>query len=76
MLISLEKKPKKKDYYKILGVDKTADDKTIKKAYRALALKYHPDKHKAESEKEKKINDNMFRDVSEAYAVLIDPKKR
>ena len=59
-----------KDYYKTLGVDKKADDDTIKKAYRKLARKYHPDVNK-EGDAEKK-----FKEVAEAYEVLKDPEKR
>ncbi|MEJ8802294.1 J domain-containing protein [Pontibacter sp. H249] len=60
-----------KDYYKILGVDKTASQADIKKAYRALAKKYHPDKNKDD-----KAAENKFKDVSEAYEVLGDKDKR
>jgi curved DNA-binding protein CbpA len=61
------------DYYKILGLKKTAKPKDIKKAYRKLALKYHPDKV---PEKEKEKAENIFVRVSEAYAVLSDDEKR
>jgi curved DNA-binding protein len=60
-----------KDYYKILGVDRNASADEIKKAYRKLALKYHPDKTKNDKESEEK-----FKDISEAYDVLRDPEKR
>ncbi len=60
----------KRDYYEVLGVDKTADEKTIKKAYRKLARKYHPDVCDEEGAEEK------FKEVSEAYAVLSDDEKR
>lgn len=59
-----------KDYYKILGVAKSANDDDIKKAYRKLALKYHPDKNKEPDSEEK------FKEVAEAYEVLSDKKKR
>lgn len=59
-----------KDFYKILGVSKTASDDEIKKAYRKLALKYHPDKNKAPGAEEK------FKEVAEAYEILSDKKKR
>ncbi len=59
------------DYYKTLGVDKNASGAEIKKAYRKLALKYHPDKTKGDKNLEAK-----FKEISEAYAVLSDPKKR
>ena len=61
----------KRDYYEVLGVDKGADDAAIKKAYRALAKKYHPDMNPGDTEAEKK-----FKEASEAYAVLSDPDKR
>ena len=57
-----------RDYYKILGVDRKADDKTIKSAYRKLARKYHPDVNKGKDER--------FKEISEAYEVLSDPEKR
>ncbi|XP_050297498.1 dnaJ protein homolog 1-like [Anthonomus grandis grandis] len=59
-----------KDYYAILGIPKSATDDDIKKSYRKLALKYHPDKNKAPDAEEK------FKDVAEAYEVLSDKKKR
>lgn len=60
-----------KDYYKILGIDKSATQAEIKKAYRALAKKYHPDKNKGNTAAEEK-----FKDISEAYEVLGDENKR
>jgi curved DNA-binding protein len=60
-----------KDYYKILGVEKTASQDEIKKAYRKLAIKYHPDKTKGDKKSEDK-----FKEVAEAYEVLSDPEKR
>jgi len=60
-----------KDYYKILGVPKTASPEAIKKAYRKLALKYHPDRNKGNASAEA-----AFKDLNEAYAVLRDPEKR
>ena len=57
-----------KDYYKILGVDRKADDATIKSAYRKLARKYHPDVNKGK--------DDRFKEIAEAYEVLSDPEKR
>ena len=61
----------KRDYYEVLGVGRDADDAAIKKAYRALAKKYHPDMNPGDAEAEKK-----FKEASEAYAVLSDPEKR
>lgn len=57
-----------KDYYAILGVSRKATDDEIKKAYRKLALKYHPDKNKSPGAEEK------FKEVAEAYEVLSDSK--
>lgn len=59
------------DYYKILGVDKKASDAEIKKSYRKLAMKYHPDKTKGN-----KAAEDKFKKISEAYAVLSDKEKR
>ena len=61
----------KRDYYEVLGIEKSADDATIKKAYRALAKKYHPDMNPGDAEAEKK-----FKEASEAYAILSDPEKK
>lgn len=61
----------KRDYYEVLGIDKSADDAAIKKAYRALAKKYHPDMNPGDAEAEKK-----FKEASEAYAILSDPEKK
>ena len=61
----------KRDYYEVLGVDKKADDATIKKAFRTLAKKYHPDLNPNDKEAEAK-----FKEVNEAYGVLSDPEKR
>ena len=61
----------KRDYYEVLGVDKNADEATIKKAYRVLAKKYHPDMNPGDAEAEKK-----FKEASEAYAILSDPEKK
>jgi DnaJ-class molecular chaperone len=60
-----------KDYYDILGVKKSASEDELKKAYRALAKKFHPDKNKGNKEAE-----NKFKEISEAYAVLSDTEKR
>jgi curved DNA-binding protein len=60
-----------KDYYKILGVDKNASENEIKKAFRKLANKYHPDKNKGD-----KTAENKFKEINEAYEVLKDKEKR
>lgn len=59
-----------KDYYKVLEIKKDANDDEIKKAYRKLALKYHPDKNKSPQAEER------FKEIAEAYEVLSDKKKR
>ena len=61
----------KRDYYKVLGVGKSADSKEIKKAYRKLAIKYHPDKNPDNQEAEAK-----FKEAAEAYEVLSNSEKR
>ena len=61
----------KRDYYEVLGIDRNADEAAIKKAYRALAKKYHPDMNPGDAEAEKK-----FKEASEAYAILSDPEKK
>eukprot|EP01036_Dinobryon_divergens_P047105 gene47105-63085_t len=60
------------DYYKILGVKKSSNEKAIKKAYKKLALKWHPDKNP----KNKEAATKKFAEISEAYEVLSDPEKR
>ena len=60
-----------KDYYKILGVDKKASQDEIKKAYRKLAVKYHPDKNPGD-----KASEAKFKEMNEANEVLSDPEKR
>ena len=61
----------KRDYYKVLGVDKNANADDIKKAYRKAAIKYHPDKNPGDKEAEDK-----FKEAAEAYDVLSNPDKR
>ncbi|KAK4250539.1 hypothetical protein C7999DRAFT_38384 [Corynascus novoguineensis] len=65
------KKSQRKDYYKILGIEKTATENEIKKAYRKLAIVHHPDKNPGDADAEAR-----FKDISEAYETLIDPQKR
>jgi DnaJ family protein C protein 7 len=67
---------KKKDYYKILSVGRTAGIEKITKAYRELALKHHPDRHQNASESKKKEQEKIMKDINEAYDVLKDPMKR
>ena len=62
----------KRDYYEVLGIPKDATEKDIKKAYRKLAFKYHPDKNPDN----KKEAEEKFKEVNEAYSVLSDPDKR
>jgi len=59
------------DYYEILGVSRTATKTEIKKAYRKLAMKYHPDRNKWD-----KIAENKFKEINEAYSILSDSLKR
>jgi len=63
--------PTKRDYYEILGVEKDADINTVKRAYRKLAMKYHPDRNKDDN-----VAAEKFREVTEAYEVLSDKDKR
>ncbi|HCD9307032.1 TPA: DnaJ domain-containing protein, partial [Enterobacter bugandensis] len=61
----------KQDYYEILGVPKTAEEREIKKAYKRLAMKFHPDRNQGDKEAEAK-----FKEIKEAYEVLTDAQKR
>jgi len=60
----------KRDYYEVLGTDRSASQDDIKKAFRKLAFQYHPDRNKEPDAEEK------FKEISEAYAVLSDPEKK
>lgn len=70
------KKSKRKDYYKILGIEKRASEEDIKKAYRKRALVHHPDRHANASDEEKREQEKKFKEVGEAYAILSDPQKK
>jgi len=61
----------KRDYYEVLGLNRDADDESIKKAYRKLAMKYHPDRNPDDKSSEEK-----FKEAKEAYEVLSDAQKR
>ncbi len=65
----------KRDFYEVLGVAKNADDDAIKKAYRKLAMKYHPDRNQGEDADAKKAEEK-FKEAKEAYEMLSDPQKR
>ena len=69
------KKSKRKDYYKILGLEKGASDADIRKAYKKCALKWHPDKNTADEDQKIKA-EKMFKEVNEAMNVLGDRDKR
>ena len=66
----------KRDYYEVLGVDKKASAADIKKAYRKIAIKYHPDRQGDKSDAEKKEAEEKFKEAAEAYSVLSDDQKR
>uniref|UniRef100_A0A8C5PGY9 DnaJ heat shock protein family (Hsp40) member C7 n=1 Tax=Leptobrachium leishanense TaxID=445787 RepID=A0A8C5PGY9_9ANUR len=70
------KKSKRKDYYKILGVDKNASEDEIKKAYRKRALMHHPDRHSGATAEVQKEEEKKFKEVGEAFTILSDPKKK
>ena len=63
----------KRDYYEILGIQKNATADEIKRVYRNLALKFHPDRVTTDKKKEA---EERFKEISEAYEILMDPKKR
>ena len=66
----------KRDYYKILEVSKNATDEELKKSFRKLSLKYHPDRQNGKSDEEKKSAEEKFKEIAEAYSVLSDKDKR
>ena len=66
----------KRDYYEVLGVEKSASEAEIKKAYRKLAIQYHPDKYATKPEAEQKEAEEKFKEAAEAYSVLSDKDKR
>jgi len=70
-----EKIAKKRDYYKILDLQPNADEQQIRRAYKKLALKWHPDRN-TESEESKKLAEKEFRNINDAYSVLSDAKKK
>ncbi|XP_042199163.1 dnaJ homolog subfamily C member 7 [Callorhinchus milii] len=70
------KKSKRKDYYKVLGVDKNASEDEIKKAYRKRALMHHPDRHSSSSPEMQKEEEKKFKEVGEAFSILSDQKKK
>lgn len=65
-----------KNYYEILGLQKDASEKDIKKAFRTLSLKYHPDRQNGKSEAEKKAAEEKFKEIAEAYGILSDKEKK
>ena len=63
----------KRDYYEVLGVDRNSSNDDIKKAYRKKAIALHPDKQQGKTDEEKKIAEEEFKEVAEAYEVLSNP---
>jgi molecular chaperone DnaJ len=70
-MLGADKEMAKQDYYEILGVSKSAEEREIKKAYKRLAMKYHPDRNQGDKEAEAK-----FKEIKEAYEILTDAQKR
>lgn len=70
-----EKKSKRKNYYKILGIEQSASSVEIKKAYKKMALQNHPDKN-SETEEKRLMAEQKFKDIGEAYTILSNPEKR
>lgn len=67
---------KKRDYYEVLGVSKNATDDEIKRSFRKLSLKWHPDRQSGKTESEKAEALKKFQEIAEAYEVLSDKQKR
>ena len=63
-------------FYTLLGVEKTATPSQLKKAFHKGALKFHPDKHRSDTEEGKERAETIFKEMAEAYAVLSDPEQR
>ncbi len=72
----LLKLSQRKDYYKILGVSRSASSDEIKKAYRKLALKHHPDRHSTAEPEVREAEEKTFKEVSNAYSILSDPVRK
>lgn len=70
------KRARRKDYYAILGVPQDAEEEDIRRAYKKMALKFHPDKQAGKSEAERNEAEAKFKDVGEAYECLTDAEKR
>ena len=66
----------KRDYYEVLGIDKNASESEIKKAYRKMAMQYHPDKFANATDKEKEEAEHKFKEINDAYQVLSDSQKK
>lgn len=72
----LQKLSKRKDYYKILGLNQACTEEEIKKAYRKCALLHHPDRHATADDSVRQEEEHIFKEVSEAYSVLSDRRKK
>lgn len=70
------KKSLRKDLYKVLGIDKHADDRSIKKGYKMSAMRCHPDRHASGTDEEKAKAEVQFKEVGEAFEILSDPEKK
>ena len=66
----------KRDYYEVLGIDKNASESEIKKAYRKMAMQFHPDKFANATDKEKEEAEHKFKEINDAYQVLSDSQKK